>query len=45
MFLTNSLMEIMPLASIDDVKIGCNVPGDITFQLLGAYREATQTSL
>ena len=42
MFLTNSLMEVMPIASIDDVKISRNVPGDITIQLMGAYREATQ---
>jgi hypothetical protein len=29
-FLTNSLMVVMPVASIDDVKIGRNVPGEIT---------------
>ncbi|NOZ20647.1 MAG: branched-chain amino acid aminotransferase [Planctomycetes bacterium] len=40
-FLTNSLMEIMPLASIDDVKIGERVPGEITHRLMGLYREAT----
>ena len=39
-FLTNSLMEVMPIASIDDVKIGRNVPGDITHRLLGLYRAA-----
>jgi len=42
-FLTNSLMEIMPIATIDDVKIGGRVPGQITRELMAAYRKATQS--
>lgn len=43
-FLTNSLMEIMPVAAIDDVKIGGRVPGPITRLLSDAYREKTKAS-
>ncbi|MEW6358571.1 MAG: aminotransferase class IV [Planctomycetota bacterium] len=44
-FLTNSLMEVMPVASIDDVKIGRRVPGHITRRLMAAYREATKSGV
>ena len=40
-FLTNSLMEIMPVASIDDNVIGTCVPGKITSSLIKAYNELT----
>ena len=37
-FITNSLMEIMPVSRIDDTKIGKAVPGRITHQLVNAYK-------
>jgi D-amino acid aminotransferase len=37
-FITNSLMEIMPVSRIDDCKIGKTVPGMITQQLMNAYK-------
>ena len=37
-FITNSLMEIMPVSKIDDSKIGKAVPGKITRQLMSAYK-------
>lgn len=43
-FLTNSLMEVMPVATIDDVKIGGRVPGEITRELMAAYRKAARSS-
>ncbi len=37
-FITNSLMEIMPVSVIEDNKIGKVTPGEITQQLMGAYK-------
>jgi branched-chain amino acid aminotransferase len=37
-FITNSLMEIMPVSRIDDFKIGKVIPGNITQQLMSAYK-------
>ncbi|MBT6050119.1 MAG: hypothetical protein HOG49_25260, partial [Candidatus Scalindua sp.] len=37
-FITNSLMEIMPVSRIDDTKIGKTVPGRITQQMMNAYK-------
>ena len=37
-FITNSLMEIMPVSRIDDCKIGNSVTGRITQQLMNAYK-------
>jgi branched-chain amino acid aminotransferase len=37
-FITNSLMEIMPVSVIEDNKIGTAVPGKITKQLMSAYK-------
>jgi len=37
-FLTNSLLEIMPLTSVNDRKIGSGKMGSLTFQLLKQYR-------
>lgn len=42
-FITNSLMEIMPVAAIDNRKIGAQVPGKITRDLMEAYKKLTQT--
>ncbi len=37
-FITNSLMEIMPVSRIDDCQIGKAVPGKITQQIINAYK-------
>ncbi|MHC4267760.1 MAG: aminodeoxychorismate lyase [Planctomycetota bacterium] len=37
-FITNSLMEIMPVSGIDDYKIGNVIPGKITQQIMSAYK-------
>jgi branched-chain amino acid aminotransferase len=38
-FLTNSLMEIMPVIAIDGNQIGHGVPGPVTRRLRAAYQE------
>ncbi len=37
-FITNSLMEIMPVSRIDDYQIGKTVPGKITQRLMNTYK-------
>ena len=37
-FITNSLMEIMPVSRVEDNKIGKAVPGKITQQLMSEYK-------
>ena len=37
-FITNSLMEIMPVAEVERNKIGKTIPGEITSQLMNAYK-------
>ena len=37
-FITNSLMEIMPVSRVEDNKIGKVTPGKITKQLMSAYK-------
>ena len=41
-FLTNSLMEIMPLVKVNNILIARGLPGRITEMLLKKYRELTQ---
>lgn len=47
-FLTNSLLEIMPLVSLagrrdrDKITIGSGKPGQLTRQLMAAYKEAVE---
>jgi len=38
-FLTNSLIEVMPLTEIDRKPIGSGRPGPVTGRLMTAYRE------
>jgi len=38
-FLTNSLVEIMPVSRIDDVRIGRRMPGDMTRKIHNLYKE------
>jgi len=40
-FITNSLMEIMPVSRIDDFKIGKIIPGKITQQIMSVYQRLT----
>ena len=38
-FLTNSVLEIMPLVSVDDKAIGTGQPGVISGKILERFRE------
>ena len=42
-FLTNSLIEIMPLTTVDDKPVGSGKPGEITRKLMAAYKELVET--
>ncbi|HIE17554.1 MAG TPA: branched-chain amino acid aminotransferase, partial [Dehalococcoidia bacterium] len=46
-FLTNSILEIIPLTHLNNKPIGSGKPGNLTRQLMSAYRElvAKETSL
>jgi branched-chain amino acid aminotransferase len=43
-FLTNSIMEIMPLVEVDGRAIGSGSPGPVTRGLMEAYRELVRAS-
>jgi len=38
-FLTNSVVEVMPIAKVDGKPIGTGKPGEVTKRLMAAYRE------
>ena len=38
-FLTNSILEIMPLTRLDNKPIGSGKPGPVTQQLMSSYQE------
>jgi branched-chain amino acid aminotransferase len=42
-FLTNTLMEVMPVAKIDDKKIGAGRPGPVTKRLHKLYTEEVRS--
>jgi len=42
-FLTNSLIEVMPLTEIEGKPVGSGRPGSVTEKLLTAYRELVRT--
>jgi branched-chain amino acid aminotransferase len=42
-FLTNSLMEIMPLTGVDGLMVGQGMPGTLTRRLMAAYRQLVIT--
>ena len=44
-FLTGSLIEVMPLITVDDTKIGNAKPGPVTCRLMSAYRELVASEL
>ena len=37
-FLTNSVMEVMPLTEVDGKPIGTGTPGAVTQRLMAAYK-------
>lgn len=41
-FLTNSLLEVMPLVMVDGHKIGSGLPGEVTGELRRAYRKLVE---
>lgn len=41
-WLTNSLLEVMPLVSLDGVPVGNGRPGEIAFRMRQAYRDYVQ---
>ena len=44
-FLTNSVMEIMPLVSVNGKPIGAGIPGKITGQLMIEYSKLVEREL
>lgn len=44
-FLTNSVMEVMPLIEIDGKPIGSGVPGPVTQKLIAAYKELVSAEI
>lgn len=44
-FLTNSLVEIMPLVALDGQPLGKGVPGPVTQELIPAYRKLVKKEL
>ena len=44
-FLTNSLVEIMPLVAIDERPIGGGVPGPVTQKLMRLYKDLVASEL
>jgi branched-chain amino acid aminotransferase len=38
-FMTNTIMEIMPVRSVDGRQIGGSIPGDMTQLLTGGFQE------
>ena len=44
-FITNSIMEIMPVFSIDEKRIGTEIPGRQTRYLMGAYKNMVRRSM
>ncbi|MFQ5863525.1 MAG: aminodeoxychorismate lyase [Candidatus Brocadiales bacterium] len=43
-FITSSLMEIMPVATIANHRIGTKIPGKITRRLMEAYKKLTKVA-
>lgn len=41
-FLTGTACEVIPMISLDNRPIGCGKPGQVTVELMAAYREATK---
>jgi branched-chain amino acid aminotransferase len=42
-FLTGTACEVIPMISLDNRPIGCGKPGQVTQELMAAFREATKT--
>lgn len=41
-FLTNAIIEVMPVTKVEDIVIGDGKPGEITQRLMQAYRETVK---
>jgi len=41
-FLTNSVIEVMPITEVDGKPIGLGKPGEVTKRLMAAYRELAE---
>jgi branched-chain amino acid aminotransferase len=41
-FLTGTAAEVIPLVALDNKKIGCGTPGEVTQKMMGLFREATK---
>jgi len=41
-FLTGTACEVIPMVSLDNRAIGCGKPGQVTQELIAAFRESTQ---
>ncbi len=41
-FLTGTAAEVIPLVSVDEKKIGCGTPGEITGKVIDMFRKETQ---
>lgn len=44
-FLTNSLIEVMPITEVNGKPIGSGKPGELTKRLMAAYRELVERTL
>ena len=44
-FLTNSLMEVMPLTEVDSKPVGSGIPGAVTVKLMATYKELVQRDI
>lgn len=44
-FLTNSLVEIMPLVAVDEHPVGTGTPGPVTRELMRSYKELVRNEL
>lgn len=42
-FLTGTAAEVIPLVAVDDRKIGCGKPGEVTKRLMTLFQEHTET--
>lgn len=42
-FFTGTATEVMPMVSLDGVKIGCGVPGEVTLDMMRRFRKATES--
>jgi branched-chain amino acid aminotransferase len=44
-FLTGTAAEVIPMVSLDNRKIGCGTPGEVTREVMRLFREHTKTGV